>query len=198
MWRLKHTTGRRPIVNGPERECGDHNRRGLYVAAHASARLQGIQRSAIRPRRTDREQVEEKSSKFDLCYRFQSECRELLRLRAASSRAPSVDRQSGFRMTSSSDRNARPGVAALAVAAIGVVFGDIGTSPLYTMKEVFSGKYGIPPTHDTVLGALSLVFWALIIIVTRQVRGFHDARRQSRRRRHHCTACTAAAHDPDA
>ncbi|HEV8646773.1 MAG TPA: potassium transporter Kup [Burkholderiales bacterium] len=69
-------------------------------------------------------------------------------------------------MTSPSDRNARPGVAALAVAAIGVVFGDIGTSPLYTMKEVFGGKYGIPLNHDTVLGALSLVFWALIIVVT--------------------------------
>ncbi len=60
----------------------------------------------------------------------------------------------------------KPGALALTVSAIGVVFGDIGTSPLYTMKEVFSGKYGIGLTHDNVLGALSLVFWALIIVVT--------------------------------
>jgi KUP system potassium uptake protein len=67
-------------------------------------------------------------------------------------------------MTSSG--NGKPGVLALTMAAIGVVFGDIGTSPLYTMKEVFGGKYGIGLSHDNVLGALSLVFWALIIVVT--------------------------------
>jgi len=65
-----------------------------------------------------------------------------------------------------SSGNSKPGVLALTISAIGVVFGDIGTSPLYTMKEVFSGKYGIGLTHDNVLGALSLVFWALIIVVT--------------------------------
>jgi KUP system potassium uptake protein len=67
-------------------------------------------------------------------------------------------------MTSSG--KGKPGVLALTIGAIGVVFGDIGTSPLYTMKEVFGGKYGIGLTHDNVLGALSLVFWALIIVVT--------------------------------
>jgi KUP system potassium uptake protein len=65
-----------------------------------------------------------------------------------------------------SSGNGKPGVLALTISAIGVVFGDIGTSPLYTMKEVFSGKYGIGVSHDNVLGALSLVFWALIIVVT--------------------------------
>jgi KUP system potassium uptake protein len=65
-----------------------------------------------------------------------------------------------------SSGNGKPGVLALTMAAIGIVFGDIGTSPLYTMKEVFSGKYGIGVSHDNVLGALSLVFWALIIVVT--------------------------------
>ncbi|HEX7813033.1 MAG TPA: potassium transporter Kup [Burkholderiales bacterium] len=65
-----------------------------------------------------------------------------------------------------SSGNGKPGVLALTVGAIGIVFGDIGTSPLYTMKEVFSGKYGIGVSHDNVLGALSLVFWALIIVVT--------------------------------
>ena len=45
------------------------------------------------------------------------------------------------------------------VAAVGVVYGDIGTSPLYTLKEVFSGGYGVPVNHDGVLGILSLIFW---------------------------------------
>jgi len=54
----------------------------------------------------------------------------------------------------------------LVIGAIGVVFGDIGTSPLYTLKEAFSGHYGLVPDHDTVLGVLSLVFWALTMVVT--------------------------------
>jgi len=55
---------------------------------------------------------------------------------------------------------------ALVVAAIGVVFGDIGTSPLYTLKEAFTPHYGLGNDHDTVLGLLSLVFWALNLVVT--------------------------------
>jgi KUP system potassium uptake protein len=58
------------------------------------------------------------------------------------------------------------GLAGLMVGAIGVVFGDIGTSPLYTLKEAFSPHYGLTANHDTVLGILSLVFWALTIVVT--------------------------------
>jgi KUP system potassium uptake protein len=56
-------------------------------------------------------------------------------------------------------------LAALALGAIGVVFGDIGTSPLYTMKETL-GTHGMTPTPAAVLGVLSLVFWALIIVVS--------------------------------
>nr|WP_236196161.1 potassium transporter Kup [Pseudomonas glycinae] len=52
------------------------------------------------------------------------------------------------------------------VAAVGVVYGDIGTSPLYTLKEVFSGAYGVPVNHDGVLGILSLIFWSLIWVVS--------------------------------
>jgi KUP system potassium uptake protein len=69
-------------------------------------------------------------------------------------------------MSADSQQNAKPGTLALTVAAIGVVFGDIGTSPLYTMKEAFGGRYGMPPTHDNVLGVLSLILWSLIIVVT--------------------------------
>jgi KUP system potassium uptake protein len=54
----------------------------------------------------------------------------------------------------------------LVVAAIGVVFGDIGTSPLYTIKEVFGGSHAVPLSADNVLGILSLIFWALIIVVS--------------------------------
>ena len=58
------------------------------------------------------------------------------------------------------------GGLALIIGAIGVVFGDIGTSPLYTLKEAFSPHYGLTSDHDTVLGVLSLAFWALNIVVT--------------------------------
>ena len=56
-------------------------------------------------------------------------------------------------------------VMRLALGAIGVVFGDIGTSPLYTMKETL-GTHGMTPTEPAVLGVLSLVFWALIMVVS--------------------------------
>ncbi len=56
--------------------------------------------------------------------------------------------------------------AALTLAALGVVFGDIGTSPLYTVKECFSEFTGLQATHDNVVGILSLITWALIVVVT--------------------------------
>ena len=58
-------------------------------------------------------------------------------------------------------------LAPLTLAALGVVYGDIGTSPLYTMKEVFAGAHHpVPVTPDNVLGILSLIFWALILVVS--------------------------------
>ncbi len=58
------------------------------------------------------------------------------------------------------------GTAALTLGALGVVFGDIGTSPLYAMQEVFAGPHPMTPDATRVYGVLSLVFWALTIIVT--------------------------------
>lgn len=58
------------------------------------------------------------------------------------------------------------GLAGLVIGAIGVVFGDIGTSPLYTLKEAFSEHFHLAPTDANILGILSLVFWALMIVVT--------------------------------
>ncbi len=57
-------------------------------------------------------------------------------------------------------------LAGLAVAALGVVYGDIGTSPLYALREAFHGPHGIPVTPDNVMGVLSLVFWSLVLVVT--------------------------------
>lgn len=57
-------------------------------------------------------------------------------------------------------------LAALALAALGVVYGDIGTSPLYALRSCFAGEGAVAPTHDNVLGILSLIFWALILIVS--------------------------------
>ena len=58
------------------------------------------------------------------------------------------------------------GATALALGAIGVVFGDIGTSPLYAMKESFAGTHPLTPDEPHVLGVLSLIFWAIMVIVT--------------------------------
>ena len=57
-------------------------------------------------------------------------------------------------------------LAKLSLAALGVVYGDIGTSPLYAIRECFHGEYSIAVTLDNVFGVLSLVFWALVLIVT--------------------------------
>ena len=59
-----------------------------------------------------------------------------------------------------------PALAGLSLAALGVVFGDIGTSPLYAIRECFHGEYGIPASPSNILGVLSLMIWSLIIIVS--------------------------------
>ncbi|TQF14272.1 potassium transporter Kup [Myxococcus llanfairpwllgwyngyllgogerychwyrndrobwllllantysiliogogogochensis] len=56
--------------------------------------------------------------------------------------------------------------ALLALGALGIVYGDIGTSPLYALRECFTGPHGIHPTPENVLGVLSLIFWSLLIIVS--------------------------------
>lgn len=63
-------------------------------------------------------------------------------------------------------------LAVLSFAAIGVVYGDIGTSPLYAIRECFHGEYGIAPTRPNIVGVLSLMFWALILVVSIKYLGF--------------------------
>ena len=59
------------------------------------------------------------------------------------------------------------GMAALALGALGVVFGDIGTSPLYALQTVFSADHGaVKPTEEDVFGVISLVFWSITLIVS--------------------------------
>src|SRR6186997_3229357 len=60
----------------------------------------------------------------------------------------------------------RQGIAGLSLAALGVVYGDIGTSPLYAAKETFNPDHGIPLNTANILGGLSTIFWALMIVVT--------------------------------
>lgn len=60
----------------------------------------------------------------------------------------------------------RQNLKQLTIAAIGVVYGDIGTSPLYTLHECFSPHIGLKPTQDVILGFLSLILWAQILVVS--------------------------------
>ncbi|MBI2188116.1 MAG: potassium transporter Kup [Acidobacteria bacterium] len=54
----------------------------------------------------------------------------------------------------------------LTVTTLGVVYGDIGTSPLYALRECFFGTHPVPPTHDNVLGVLSLIIYALALVIS--------------------------------
>ncbi|HMO66674.1 MAG TPA: KUP/HAK/KT family potassium transporter, partial [Verrucomicrobiota bacterium] len=61
---------------------------------------------------------------------------------------------------------ARGRLPALTLGALGVVYGDIGTSPLYALRECFNGPYAVPDTHANILGLLSLILWSLLLIVS--------------------------------
>ena len=62
--------------------------------------------------------------------------------------------------------SSRSGLPAVTLAALGVVYGDIGTSPLYAFKEAFSGTHALPLTAANVYAVLSMIFWAVTIIVS--------------------------------
>ncbi len=69
-------------------------------------------------------------------------------------------------------RNRTEPITALSLAALGVVFGDIGTSPLYAFAQCFNGEFSAAVTALNVLGVLSLIFWALVIVVCVKYVGF--------------------------
>ncbi|MEJ2535063.1 MAG: KUP/HAK/KT family potassium transporter, partial [Gammaproteobacteria bacterium] len=66
----------------------------------------------------------------------------------------------------------RKRLAPLTLAALGIVYGDIGTSPLYAIRECFYGKYGVAPSPENVHGVLSLVFWSLTFVISIKYFGF--------------------------
>src|SRR5215831_10591167 len=67
--------------------------------------------------------------------------------------------------TAEDDQDTQPGRGGLVVAALGVVFGDIGTSPVYTFRECFNPEHGLALTQANVLGVLSCLIWALLLVV---------------------------------
>jgi KUP system potassium uptake protein len=69
-------------------------------------------------------------------------------------------------MTAGPENETRRYLATLSVAALGVVYGDIGTSPLYALRTAFHGAHAITLTAENVLGVLSLILWALVIIIS--------------------------------
>jgi KUP system potassium uptake protein len=68
-------------------------------------------------------------------------------------------------MVAEASNERRKAFAKLALGALGVVYGDIGTSPLYTVQTTF-GEQGLPPNEANVLGVLSLIFWALAMVIS--------------------------------
>lgn len=57
-------------------------------------------------------------------------------------------------------------LVSLSLLALGIVYGDIGTSPLYALRECFHGSHPVPVSHDNIFGVLSLIFWSLVVVVT--------------------------------
>ncbi len=81
--------------------------------------------------------------------------------------APAETSQSSSPEAATSSQHApHPAGAALVLGALGVVFGDIGTSPLYALRETFVHGTGMAPTREHVLGVLSMLFWAVTLTVT--------------------------------
>ena len=66
----------------------------------------------------------------------------------------------------------------LTITALGVVYGDIGTSPLYAIRECFFGSHSVGPTHENVLGVLSLVLYALLLVISVKYTSRRHARGQ--------------------
>ena len=61
--------------------------------------------------------------------------------------------------------HAQGSLAKLMVGAVGIVFGDIGTSPIYAFRETFAGHHTLRPDALHIYGVLSLIFWSMLIIV---------------------------------
>ncbi|HEY0160056.1 MAG TPA: potassium transporter Kup [Thermoanaerobaculia bacterium] len=69
-------------------------------------------------------------------------------------------------MSSSEQQHSKRYLFTLSLGALGVVYGDIGTSPLYAFRECFAPEHHLPPSPENILGVLSLIFWSLILIIS--------------------------------
>ena len=84
-----------------------------------------------------------------------------------SSTAPSIDPAAAPASEHAHGHGHKASTGALVIGAIGVVFGDIGTSPLYAFRETFASHHGAPgisPDADHIHGVLSLVFWSMMMV----------------------------------
>jgi KUP system potassium uptake protein len=79
--------------------------------------------------------------------------------------ATPVEKKSSDHRRDSENTKHTSSVFVLALGALGVVFGDIGTSPLYALRECFGAEYGLPLNRDNVMGILSLIFWTIMLII---------------------------------
>jgi len=79
--------------------------------------------------------------------------------------AQSIDAEKSSDSQTHGHSKSKPSLA-LILGALGVVYGDIGTSPLYALRECFHGEFGVAPNPENILGVLSLVIWSLIFVVT--------------------------------
>lgn len=70
------------------------------------------------------------------------------------------------------DHSKSPLHQSMTLTALGIVLGDIGTSPLYSVREAFHGLHGFPPTAENIFGALSMIFWSLILVISVKYLGF--------------------------
>jgi KUP system potassium uptake protein len=79
---------------------------------------------------------------------------------------PSVAESVGLPAVLPPSKVRRRRLVLLCLASLGIVYGDIGTSPLYAMRECFYGQHAVPPTPANVLGVLSLILWSLVLIIS--------------------------------
>jgi len=79
---------------------------------------------------------------------------------------PAVADSAGLSAVLPASQDRRRRLVVLCLASLGIVYGDIGTSPLYAMRECFYGQHAVPPTHANVLGVLSLILWSLVLIIS--------------------------------
>ena len=83
-----------------------------------------------------------------------------------SSLAPPIPDSATIPAAAKASKRRRNRLAVLCLASLGIVYGDIGTSPLYAMRECFYGQHAVAPTRANVLGVLSLILWSLILIIS--------------------------------